>query len=344
MGAKADTAVLVTGGAGYIGSHTCKALAMQGFLPVTYDNLSFGHRWAVKWGPLIHGDLADQDLLESVLRKYKIKAVIHFAACAYVGESMQDPGKYFENNVTNTLGLLRVMRRLSIDKLVFSSSCATYGIPEQIPISESHPQVPVNPYGESKLFIERALYWYDKAHQFRSTALRYFNAAGADLQNEIGEDHDPETHLIPLVIQAALGQRPKVDIFGADYQTKDGTAVRDYIHVSDLSAAHVAALNHLIAGGPSSAINLGTGRGYSVREVISAVEEIGGCRVPVLEVPRRPGDPPALIADARLAKSLLQWAPEHSTLDVLVRTAWRWHESALLKIPEEAPTTAVRSV
>jgi UDP-glucose-4-epimerase GalE len=257
---------------------------------------------------------------------------------------MQDPGKYFENNVTNTLGLLRVMRKLSIDKLVFSSSCATYGIPEQIPISESHPQIPVNPYGESKLFIERALHWYDTAHQFRSTALRYFNAAGADLQNEIGEDHNPETHLIPLAIQAALGQRSKIDIFGTDYQTEDGTAVRDYIHVSDLSAAHVAALNHLIVGGPSSAINLGTGRGYSVREVISAVEEIGGRRVSAIETSRRPGDPPVLIADAQMAKSLLKWKPEHSALDVLVQTAWRWHESVLSEIPEEVPTTAVRSV
>jgi UDP-glucose-4-epimerase GalE len=343
MVAQADTAVLVTGGAGYIGSHTCKALAGQGFVPVTYDNLSCGHRWAVKWGPLIHGDLADEVLLEAAFRQYNIKAVIHFAAYAYVGESMTDPGKYFDNNVINTLNLLRVMRKVSIDKLVFSSSCATYGSPHEVPIKESHPQVPVNPYGESKLFIERALHWYDRAYQLKSMALRYFNAAGADPLNEIGEEHHPETHLIPLVIQATQGQRSKVDIFGVDYPTKDGTAVRDYIHVTDLAVAHVSALRFLLGGGASSAINLGTGRGYSVRQVISAVEKIGGHQVPALESPRRPGDPPELIADASQANTILHWQPELSALDTIVETAWRWHEAAPLENIEEAPATVSQS-
>lgn len=343
MSTQTETAVLVTGGAGYIGSHTCKALAAQGFMPVTFDNLSYGHRWAVRWGPLVHGDLADEELLEATLRQYGIKAVIHFAAYAYVGESMSDPGKYFDNNVVNALNLLRVMRKVSIDKFVFSSSCATYGIPGEVPIKESHPQAPVNPYGESKLFVERALHWYDQAHQFRSMALRYFNAAGADSEGEIGEEHDPETHLIPLVIQAAQGQRSKVDIYGVDYPTKDGTAVRDYIHVTDLAAAHVAALRYLIAGGSSNVVNLGTGNGYSVREVISAVERIGNCRVPSVESPRRPGDPPELVADARQAKAILQWTPEYSALDTIVETAWRWFESASLDVTGEAAATVDRS-
>ena len=292
---------------------------------------------------MIHGDLADQELLEAALRQYDIKAVIHFAANAYVGESMTDPEGYFDNNVANTLSLLRVMRKASVDKLVFSSSCATYGIPSAGPIKESHPQAPVNPYGESKLFVERALRWYDRAYPFRSMALRYFNAAGADPQNEIGEEHDPETHLIPLVVQAALRQRSKVGIFGTNYPTKDGTAVRDYIHVSDLAIAHVAALRYLVAGGASSAVNLGSGRGYSVREVISAVEKIGGCQVPGVEVAKRPGDPPELVADARQAYDLLHWTPELSALDSIVETAWRWHESTPLEEPGEAPAFAVRS-
>jgi UDP-glucose-4-epimerase GalE len=316
----------VTGGAGYIGSHTCKALARAGFTPVTYDNLSSGHRQAVQWGPLVEGDLANQVLLDDVLREYSIKAVIHFAAYAYVGESMHHPGKYFRNNVANSLNLLQAMQDAGVMRIVFSSSCATYGMPEELPIRENHPRNPVNPYGESKLFIERALSWLDSAHDLRSATLRYFNAAGADPASEIGENHEPETHLIPLAIQSALGQRQNVEIFGTDYPTPDGTAIRDYIHVGDLAAAHVAALQHLLRGGESTTLNLGTGNGYSVRQIIAAVERISGCPVPFLESARRAGDPPELVADAGKAASVLNWVPEYSDLDTIVETAWRWHQ------------------
>jgi UDP-arabinose 4-epimerase len=344
MGRPDRTTILVTGGAGYIGSHTCKALAAKGFVPVTYDNLSCGHRWAVRWGPFIQGDLADVVLLETVLREYNIKAVIHFAAFAYVGESMRDPGKYFQNNIVNSLNLLQAMQKAGIDRLVFSSSCATYGIPDELPINESHRQAPVNPYGESKLFVERALHWYDQAHELRSMALRYFNAAGADPEGEIGEEHDPETHLVPLVIQAALGRRSSIEIFGVDYPTKDGTAVRDYVHVTDLANAHVAALGYLISGGSSDVINLGTGHGYSVKEVISAVEDIAGRRVPAISANRRLGDPPELIADAAKARSIIQWIPQYSALETIVETAWRWTESAKFCVSDEPKATSGRSL
>lgn len=316
--------VLVTGGAGYIGSHTCKTLAQSGFLPVTYDNLVYGHRWAVKWGPFVEGDLADKELLIKTIEDYKIQSVIHFAAYAYVGESMQDPDKYFRNNVVNTLSLLEVLREKKIKNIVFSSTCATYGLPDTVPIDENHIQNPVNPYGESKLFIEKALHWHDVAYGLKSVALRYFNAAGADSDTEIGEDHDPETHLIPLIIQSALGQRPHVEIFGTDYATADGTAIRDYIHVLDLADAHVRALQYLQNDGESLALNLGTGAGSSVREVISAVERNTGCTVPFRESPRRAGDPPALVADAAKAKQVLGWEAKYSDLDFIVKTAWAW--------------------
>ena len=240
--------VLVSGGAGYIGSHACKALAKAGYTPVTLDNFVYGHRWAVKWGPLVEGDLADDALVRRVFDEYDIDAVIHFAAYAYVGESMNEPGKYFRNNVVNTIKLLDAMLECGVGSIVFSSTCATYGLPVRVPIDEQHPQQPINPYGESKLFIERALHWYSVAHGIKAAALRYFNAAGADPDAEIGEDHDPETHLIPLVIQTALGQRSHVDIFGSDYPTPDGTAIRDYIHVTDLAKAHVQALEKLQSG------------------------------------------------------------------------------------------------
>ncbi|MFO1434438.1 MAG: UDP-glucose 4-epimerase GalE [Candidatus Competibacteraceae bacterium] len=321
--------VLVTGGAGYIGSHTCKALAATGFVPITLDNLVYGHRWAVKWGPFIQGDLAEPALLRQVLRTHEIQAVVHFAAYAYVGESMQDPGKYFRNNVVNTINLLDAMVAGGVHSLVFSSTCATYGLPEVLPIAEDQPQRPVNPYGESKLFIERALQWYGCAHGLRSVALRYFNAAGADVSGEIGEDHDPETHLIPLVIQAALGRRPQVDIYGTDYPTPDGSAIRDYIHVSDLASAHIKALDYLLAGGESVALNLGTGQGHSVREVITTVEAVGGRSVPARQASRRAGDPPVLIAAGERARRLLGWEPRLSDLPTIVATAWRWHERAI---------------
>jgi UDP-glucose-4-epimerase GalE len=318
--------VLVTGGAGYIGSHACKALAASGYNPVAFDNLVYGHRWAVKWGPFIRGDLADAASLEQILREHNVQAVLHFAAYAYVGESMEHPGRYFRNNVSGSINLLNAMVAAGVRKIVFSSTCATYGLPETLPISEEHPQRPVNPYGESKLFIERALKWYETAHGLRSVALRYFNAAGADGDGDIGEDHDPETHLIPLAIESALGRRSHLDIFGTDYPTPDGSAVRDYIHVTDLATAHVAALDYLAAGNASSALNLGTGRGHSVREVIAEVERVSGRKLPAREAPRRPGDPPVLVAAWEHAARLLQWRPRHSDLGTIVETAWRWHE------------------
>jgi UDP-glucose-4-epimerase GalE len=320
--------VLVTGGAGYIGSHACKSLALAGHTPVTYDNLVYGHPWAVKWGPLVEADLQDAEVLSKTLREYDIQAVMHFAAYAYVGESMQDPGKYFRNNVANTITLLDAMVAEGVKNIVFSSTCATYGEPAESPIRETLPQRPVNPYGESKLFIEKALKWYAQAHDMHYAALRYFNAAGADPDAEIGEEHDAETHLIPLVIQAALGQREEVQIFGTDYPTADGSCVRDYIHVTDLASAHVKAIDRLAGGGDSFAVNLGTGRGHSVKEVIAAVEKISGYTVNARKCERRPGDPPALVAAPGLANELLDWAPQYSDLETIVATALRWHEAA----------------
>ena len=319
--------ILVTGGAGYIGSHACKALAQGGYAPVTLDNLVSGHRSAVRWGPFVRGELADGELVRRVLREHRIKAVLHFAAYAYVGESMREPGKYFANNFGNSLTLLEAMRAEGVNCMVFSSTCATYGVPQNVPIDEDHPQHPVNPYGESKLFVERMLGWFGAAHGLRHAALRYFNAAGADADGDTGEDHDPETHLIPLAIDAALGTRPPVAIFGTDYPTPDGTAVRDYIHVTDLAAAHVEALRRLQAGAANMRLNLGTGRGHSVRDVIRAIEEVGGRPIPVTEASRRPGDPAMLVAASGRAATSLGWTPRHSDLRNIIATAWRWHSS-----------------
>ena len=321
--------VLVTGGAGYVGSHACKALATAGYLPVTFDSLVHGHRSAVRWGPLIVGDLGDDRALETAFGSHRYAAVVHFAAYAYVGESMREPGKYFRNNVVNSLRLVDAALAAGVRHLVFSSTCATYGLPDSLPISEAQPQRPVNPYGESKLFVERALHWNDVAHGLRSVALRYFNAAGADLDGEIGEAHDPETHLIPLAIEAAMGHGGPLQIFGTDYATADGTAVRDFIHVSDLAVAHVRALDHLLAGGESMALNLGTGVGHSVREVVASVERACGYPVPVAYAPRREGDPPILVADAARARNLLDWSPRHSALDTIVQSAWQWHSRGI---------------
>jgi UDP-arabinose 4-epimerase len=318
-------AVLVTGGAGYIGSHTCKALALAGRLPVALDNLVHGHKAAVRWGPLVEGDIRDRALVEGAIREHRIEAVVHFAGYAYVGESMRDPGKYFGNNVAASLALLEAIQACAVGRVVFSSTCATYGVPESLPILEEHAQRPVNPYGESKLFVERALHWYGVAHGLRSVALRYFNAAGADPDGQIGEDHDPETHLIPLAIGAALGKRPPLQIYGTDYPTPDGTAVRDYVHVTDLADAHLRALDYLEAGRESSAFNLGTGRGHSVREVVAAVERIAGRELPRREAAPRAGDPAILVAEPGRSRKLLGWAPQHSDLDTIVATAWRWH-------------------
>lgn len=317
--------ILVTGGAGYIGSHACKALAGAGYHPVAYDNLGRGHRDSVRWGPLVEGDLADRPLLAATIRQFDIAAVMHFAAFAYVGESVEKPELYFRNNVVNSLTLLEAMIETGVRHIVFSSTCATYGLPETMPIRESTPQHPVNPYGESKLMIERTLHWLGPAHGLRYAALRYFNAAGADPDGAIGEDHDPETHLIPLVLDAALGRRAAIDILGTDYPTPDGSAIRDYIHVQDLADAHVRALDYLGAGGASVALNLGTGLGHSVRDVIAAAERITGRPIRRREAPRRPGDPPTLVADATLARAVLGWTPKVSDLDTILASAWAWH-------------------
>ena len=315
--------VLVTGGAGYIGSHTAKALARAGHEPLVLDNLSSGHRWAVKWGRLLEWDLSDTDLLPQFIEKEKVEAVLHFAASLLVGESVQQPRKYFWNNVVNTLRLLDAMLESGVKRIVFSSSAAVYGTPQTVPIPEDHPKLPTNPYGETKLAMERALQWYGNAYGLKWIALRYFNAAGADPDGELGENHDPETHLIPLAIKAALGQRPPVDVYGTDYPTPDGTAIRDYIHVADLADAHVRALDYLTAGGESRALNLGTGRGYSVREVIDTVGKISP--VPFRDAPRRAGDPPALVADAGHAAAVLGWEPQRPGLRAITQDAWNWH-------------------
>ncbi|MBF2098742.1 MAG: UDP-glucose 4-epimerase GalE [Gloeomargaritaceae cyanobacterium C42_A2020_066] len=317
--------ILVTGGAGYIGSHTAKLLAQAGHEPVVYDNLSTGYAWAVRWGPLVEGDLQDHNRLRQTLIDYAIDAVIHFAASAYVGESMHNPRLYFHNNTGGTLSLLGAMLEAEVESIVFSSTCATYGHPQVVPIAETHPQVPINPYGESKRCVERILDWYGQAYGLRWAALRYFNAAGADPEGELGEAHDPETHLIPLVIQAALGQRPQVDIYGTDYPTPDGTAIRDYIHVLDLAQAHGQALDWLHTQGKALVLNLGTGQGHSVREVVEMVEQVGGRPVPVREADRRAGDPPLLVADARQAQAILGWTPRYSDLKTIAETAWAWH-------------------
>ncbi len=321
----ADNAVLVTGGAGYIGSHACKALARAGYLPVAYDSLVYGHESAVRWGPFVHGDLADTDRLLAAMREHRIVAVMHFAAFGYVGESVQKPARYFRNNVVNAVNLLDAMLAADVRKIVFSSSCATYGTPETVPITEDMPQRPINPYGDTKLIMERMLGWYGDAYGLSACMLRYFNAAGADPEGEIGEDHDPETHLIPLVLDAAIGRRPQIDVFGTDYPTRDGTAVRDYIHVQDLAAAHVRAIAYLQDGGSSVAMNLGTGDGHTVREVIDAAERITGRKVPRRYVERRAGDPAELVADPRRAREVLGWQAEVSDLDSIIETAWAWH-------------------
>jgi len=315
--------ILIVGGAGYIGSQTAKRVAQAGLEPVVFDNLVYGHKWAVKWGPLVEGDLADGALIRDVLEKHEVTAVVHFAAYAYVGESVLHPRKYFRNNVAGTLNLLDAMIDAGVRDIVFSSTCATYGEPARVPIDEQHPQSPVNPYGETKLAIERALFWYQRAYPIRFAALRYFNAAGADPDGELGEDHDPETHLIPLAIEAALGGKG-LDIYGTDYQTPDGTAIRDYIHVQDLADAHVAALEKLRGGATRLFVNLGTGRGHSVREVIAAVEKVSGKKVPARECDRRAGDPPVLVADARLAADVLGWQARMPGIETIVEHAWRW--------------------
>lgn len=329
-------AVLVTGGAGYIGSHVCKALARAGYLPVAYDSLACGHASAVKWGPLEVGDIRDASRLSAVIRKSGATAVIHLAAFAYVGESVTDPAKYYRNNVAGSLVLLEAMRSCGVNRIVFSSTCATYGVPDTVPITEDAPQNPVNPYGASKLMIERMLADYRTAYGLQSVSLRYFNAAGADPDGELGEDHDPETHLIPLVLDAAAGVRPHITIFGDDYETSDGTCVRDYIHVSDLADAHVLALRGLEKGTLSrGAYNLGTGQGHSVAGVIDAARKITGQRVTACKGPRRPGDPAVLLADPSRARAELGFSPRFSRIEDMILSAWRWHSRSAETIFEE---------
>ncbi len=323
-----ERTVLVTGGAGYVGSHACKALATAGYRPVVLDDLSRGHAAAVQWGPLEVGSIADRARLDAVLERHRPSAVLHFAAFAYVGESMSEPLAYYRNNVGGTVTLLEAMRDHAIGRLVFSSTCATYGVPRELPIPESHPQEPINPYGRSKLMVERILADVDAAHGLRSIALRYFNAAGADPDGEIGEQHEPETHLVPLVLEAAAGRRERVTIHGTDYDTPDGTCLRDYIHVTDLAEAHVLALRALEHGAASTAYNLGNGRGFSVREVIRAVERVTGREVPVASGPRRAGDPAALVGSAVRAMQELGWSPRHADLEQIVATAWAWMRRA----------------
>ena len=319
-----ETRILVTGGAGYIGSHTCKALARAGAQPVAFDNLVFGHEHSVKWGPLVVGDVRDEAALRRAIQEHRPEAVIHFAAFAFVGESMHNPAKYYDNNVVGTLTLLEAMRKEGVGRIVFSSTCATYGVPAGLPIREDTPQLPVNPYGRTKLMIEQALEDYAAAHSVTFAALRYFNACGADPEGEIGEEHDPETHLIPRVIMAALGDIAYLEIFGDDYDTPDGTCIRDYIHVDDLAQGHVQALAHLTAGKGSLKVNLGTGNGFSVREIIAAVERVAGRPVPLKTMPRRPGDPPALFADISKARRVLGFVPRFTDPEEIVRTAWNF--------------------
>jgi UDP-arabinose 4-epimerase len=326
MSNAATKTVLVTGGAGYIGSHTCKILAQEGYQPVTFDNLSSGHTWAAKWGPLERGDILDRTALDRAIEKYRPSACLHFAALAYVGESISDPGKYYRNNVAGSLTLLEALRDHGVDQFVLSSTCATYGVTDNVPIDETSPQVPINPYGASKLMVERMLTDFHAAYRLRSVALRYFNAAGADPDGEIGEDHDPETHLVPLVLDAACGDRDAITVFGTDYETPDGTCVRDYIHVTDLAEAHLLALKALEQGLTHRAFNLGNGHGYSVQEVIASVERTTGLPVPVRFGERRPGDPARLISNSMRAANELQWRPHIARLDDIISTAWEWHK------------------
>jgi UDP-arabinose 4-epimerase len=317
--------ILVTGGAGYIGSHTAKYLARRGSEVAVYDNLSRGHRDFVKWGPLVEGDLHDGALLRETLRWFKPDAVIHFAAFAYVGESVGNPGIYYRNNVGGTLSLLEAMRDAGVSRIIVSSTCATYGQPDRMPITEDTPQRPMNPYGESKLVMEHMCNAFEAAHGIRSVKLRYFNACGCDTDGEIGERHDPEPHLIPRMLMAARGEIGALEIFGDDYPTPDGTCIRDYIHVSDLASAHAAAARHLVEGGASEAINLGTGRGSSVRDVLNAAECAIGRPVPHTIAPRRAGDPAELVADASKARRVLNWQAGNSGLDEILSSAWAWH-------------------
>ncbi|MDI6703418.1 MAG: UDP-glucose 4-epimerase GalE [bacterium] len=322
-----DKKILVTGGAGYIGSHTVKELTKRGFETVVYDNLEKGHREAVVDGEFVLGDLADLDTLRETFTKHRIDSVIHFAADSEVGESVKNPAKYFQNNVANGLNLLRVMLENGVKKIVFSSTAAVYGEPERIPILESDKTLPTNPYGESKLIFENILKYYELAYGLRYISLRYFNAAGADPDGLIGEDHNPETHLIPLVLQTALGLKDEVEIFGTDYDTPDGTCIRDYIHVTDLAEAHILALEALAKGGESKIYNLGNGNGYSVKEVIEVAKKVVRREIKTVLSERRQGDPSILVASSEKIMRELGWKPKYEKLETIIETAWNWYKS-----------------
>ena len=328
--------VLVTGGAGYVGSHACKALAAAGYQPIVFDNLVYGHEQAVRWGPLEQGDISDRFRLDAVIERYRPEAVMHFAAYAYVGESVIDPGKYYRNNTAGTLTLLEAMRDHGIRRFVFSSTCATYGIPDEVPIPESTVQRPINPYGTSKLMVEMMLRDFDAAHELRSMALRYFNAAGADPDGETGERHEPETHLIPLALDAVTGNGRPLTVYGEDYPTVDGTCIRDYIHVSDLAEAHVLALEALIAQPERSlTMNCGYGRGFSVLEVLDAVDRVTNMRIAREIAPRRVGDPGALVSDPSRINATLPWKPRYADLPTIIEHALAW-ERRLVELRAQA--------
>ncbi len=316
--------VLVVGGAGYVGSHVCLRLAEKGYNPIVYDNLSNGHKEFVQWGPLEKGDIRDLDRLREVFKKHKPTAVLHFAALIEVGQSVKEPVAFYDNNVNGTLNLLAATIEAGVQAFVFSSTCATYGVPQSLPLNETHPQNPINPYGRTKHIVEQVLKDYSEYLGLNSVALRYFNAAGADVGGRIGEWHDPETHAIPLAIDAALGRRPGFKVFGTDYETRDGTCVRDYIHVHDLADAHVRAVDYLFAGGPSDVFNLGTGTGTTVKELLDAIARVSGRNFPVEYVGRREGDSPILVADNKKAGETLGWKPAYD-LDAIVKSAWDWH-------------------
>ena len=319
--------ILVVGGAGYIGSHTSKLLAKRGYVPVVLDNLIRGHRRAVKFGPFVEGSMTNADLVRKIFSDYPVSAVMHFAAFAYVGESMDNPAMYYQNNVANTLTLLEIMVERNVNHFIFSSSCSIYGEPDETPITEDQPKRPMSPYGRSKLMVEHILDDFEWAYGLKSVCLRYFNAAGADSDGELGEEHDPETHLIPVVLKTALGKHPHVNIFGDDYPTPDGTGIRDYIHVEDLTEAHVLALEKLLAGAPSAKYNLGTERGYSVKQVIATAERIAGREIPVKIVERRTGDPAVLIASSKKANEELGWKAQMPDLEAIMESAWNWHRN-----------------
>lgn len=321
-----STMILIVGGAGYIGAHVNKHLNLNNYETVVFDNLSYGHGEFVKWGKFELGDLGNIDEIRDVFKKYPITAVMHFAAFTYVGESVEDPQKYYLNNVSNTLNLLKVMLEFDVKNLVFSSTCATYGEPIEIPITESHPQNPISPYGRGKLMVENILSDYSQAYDLEYVSLRYFNAAGADPDSEIGELHEPESHLIPLILDAASGKRENIGIFGTDYDTYDGTCIRDYIHVTDLADAHLKALQYLENGGKSDYFNLGNGSGFSVLEVIEKAREITGLEINVKEEERRAGDPPVLVGSSDKIREVLKWKPKYNDLSLIIDTAWKWHE------------------